>query len=231
MMSSVLVQWLCSFAAIVGFICPLDYSALPFQVKVVDAETGLPLEGVIVDAQWRMESRGGHSLGWFTATEAVTDKEGIARMPGWGPLRIPNMRGGYLAQGRLTPNEPSLMLYLDGYHLQGVGPDDWQSTYLDHPYWTGDLVRKAELDNTIVRLMPFRGTSQKYVEQLFSGQSETATARCLWIHTPRMTAALINEGKRFKNSEPTYLITLKDVLEYDDAKYCGSKDLVRQYLK
>jgi len=104
-----------SMLSLSSFAVALSYSALPFEVKIVDAETGLPLEGVIGNALWRLEARGGRNLGNFMATEAVSDKDGIMRMPGWGPMEVPKEPGGYLAQGRLPPDQPTLQLYKQDY--------------------------------------------------------------------------------------------------------------------
>jgi len=47
-----------------------------------------------------------------------------------------------------------------------------------------------------------------------------------------MTAAFINEHERLKKLvKYTDLITLDQVPEYVRGEYCGSKDIVRQYLK
>jgi len=207
----------------------LSYSALPFEVKIVDAETGLPLEGVIGNALWRLEARGGDNLGNFMATEAVSDEGGVMRMPGWGPLEVPKEKGGYLSQGRLDPNQPTLQLYKQDYWFSLEGAP-WESAYLNDPHWTGDLVRRTYLDNRILALKRFKGSMEAYMNQLVSGQTGSATG-CLWTKTPRMKAAFINEGRRLRPLlRYVDLITVSDIHEYVRGEYCGSRDLIRQYL-
>lgn len=224
---------ICTFCALVCCGCGpavLTYSATPFQIKVVDADTGLPLEGVIANALWRLETRDGHNLGHFMATEAVSDKDGVVRMPGWGPLQVPKQRGGYYSQGRFDPNQPSLQLYKQDYHFFDTVPSS-ESAYLNDPSWSGDSVRHAEWDNRVIRLMPFSGTKEVYMNHLVSGQNSSAGG-CLWANTPRMWAAFIKEDQRLRQFlSYTRLIKLADIQEYDQGKYCGSKDLIRQYLQ
>jgi len=207
----------------------LSYSALPFEVKIVDAETGVPLEGVIGNALWRLEARGGHNLGNFMATEAVSDKEGIMRMPGWGPTEVPKEPGGYLAQGRLDPNQPTLHLYKQDYWFSLEGAP-WESAYLNDPHWSGDSVRRVYLDKMVLKLRPFKGPIQQYTEQLIRSQNG-GTSGCLWVNAPQMNAAFINEGRRLKKFDRFgELLKLSDIPEYYDGKRCGSKDLLGHYL-
>ena len=64
---------------------PLVYFGLPVTARVVDAETGQPVEGVMVVANCPM--RGGHGTpaGQAMVMEAVTDKDGVFHFPWWGP--------------------------------------------------------------------------------------------------------------------------------------------------
>ena len=48
--------------AVAGNADALSYSAKPIRATVVDAETGQPIEGVIVNAYWHLEDQGGHGL-------------------------------------------------------------------------------------------------------------------------------------------------------------------------
>jgi len=213
-----------------GLAGALSYSALPFEVKIVDAETGLPLEGVIGNALWRLEARGGRNLGNFVATEAVSDKDGMMRMPGWGPMEVPKEPGGYLAQGRLDPNQPTLQLYKQDYWFSLEGAP-WESAYLNDPHWSGDSVRRVYLDKMVFKLKPFKGPMQQYTDHLIRSQNG-GTNGCLWVNAPRMNAAFINEGRRLRQFDRSgLLITLKDIREYDHGKFCGSKDVLQQHLK
>ena len=69
---------------------PLFYSAKEINGAVVDGETGKPLEGVVVVAQWIYWCPGGGHYMRIKVIEAVTDKDGRYHIPAWGPrLRRP----------------------------------------------------------------------------------------------------------------------------------------------
>jgi hypothetical protein len=103
-----------------------EYSAEPIEAWVVDAETGQPLEGVIVVAHWKLEGTGlywdtekwelagsihqGHTVGALQVFEAVTDHNGRFFFPAWGPLKARN--------GILTDSDPALLLFKGGYEYK-----------------------------------------------------------------------------------------------------------------
>ena len=57
-----------------------------YQGRIIDAETGEPLEGVVVLGVWHTEtpSVGGGVMSYYDAREAVTDKNGDFSIPGQG---------------------------------------------------------------------------------------------------------------------------------------------------
>jgi hypothetical protein len=64
-------------------------SADPIDSRVVDIDTGAPIEGAVVLAHWELHSGSlsGDSLpcGSASVEDAVTDKDGNFHLPGWGP--------------------------------------------------------------------------------------------------------------------------------------------------
>ena len=112
-----------------------EYSALPFSAKVVDKETGKPIEGAVAYVIWELNYYTGHSGGpvLYTA-EAITDSEGVFRMSGWGPLPVP--REKVLAPLVLDPNQPGMYVFKGGYQIYaGNGPED--NRYIGNLLWTG----------------------------------------------------------------------------------------------
>lgn len=69
----------------------LSYSAAPSSGRVVDAETGVPIPGVIVLAQWVLMGgmEGGSPVGLLNSFETTTDQDGRYAIPGWGPRLVP----------------------------------------------------------------------------------------------------------------------------------------------
>ena len=143
----------------------LSYSAKPIRATVVDAETGEPIEGVIVNAYWHLEDQDGHGLGPFNLTEAVTDAKGVFFMPGWGPLEVPRDSSQPSRRGRLDPDQPWLQVFKSGYKFTTVAGNE-STAYLNDPLWSGDPVRTSVWDGKIIRLERFRETDERYLNHL-----------------------------------------------------------------
>jgi len=97
----------------------------PYKGKVIDAETGKPLEGVVVLGVWYKElpSPGGTVGSYFDAQETVTNKNGDFKVKGLG-LQIFS-----------TVSEMHVLIFKAGYEY--VGPGLWESLKLD-----GGLMKK-----------------------------------------------------------------------------------------
>jgi len=65
----------------------------PYEGKVVDANTGQPIEGVVVLGTWYREivTPGGATHKFYDAMETVTDKDGEFRIKGLGLLVASNV--------------------------------------------------------------------------------------------------------------------------------------------
>jgi hypothetical protein len=210
----------------------LRYSAKPIRATVVDAETGLPLEGVIVNAYWHMEDSGGHGLGPFNVTEAVTDANGVFYMAGWGPMEVPRLSNNPLLRPRLDPDQPWLQLFKRGYRFLRVQGDE-STSYLSDPMWTGDSLRESAWNNKVIRLERFHGTDEQYLNHLHGKRSGMAIGACWWAKVPRMTAAFIREGEQLRRVKGwNDLVEFNEIQERYAGKYCGSpKELLGDLLK
>jgi hypothetical protein len=88
-----------------GFGSPVHYSD-PIQFKVIDEETGKPLEGVAVIAVWQLESFIYRSKVY--KTEAVSDMDGDVRLEGM-PMRIRPPLSWF------NSSDPEIHIYKSGY--------------------------------------------------------------------------------------------------------------------
>lgn len=90
-----------------------NLSADPIDARVIDADTGQPIEGVVAVAYWELNkgSLAGDSLpcGSANVEEAVTDKDGRFHLPAWGPIKNP-------CGGVMEEYEPTIYLFKPGYH-------------------------------------------------------------------------------------------------------------------
>src|SRR5207249_9092134 len=95
------------------------YQAEPLAATVVNADSGEPLEGVIVVAHWEVQSPyNGAAVAEVMVMETMTDTQGKFAFPAWGPTR-PDISLTPLANapwtGRLMYNAPALLLFKSDY--------------------------------------------------------------------------------------------------------------------
>ncbi len=95
--SMVLVFLLVSITTIGCFSHVARYDG-SFKGRVVDAETGGPIEGVVVLGVWYTDRHtiSGRKGNFYDAREVVTDKDGNFTMPGKGPRVLSNLRPVHL---------------------------------------------------------------------------------------------------------------------------------------
>jgi hypothetical protein len=125
---------------------------------VVDAETGEPVEGVIVVAYWGMEKAWAWSVapaGAVAVFEEVTDKNGHYRIPGWGPRWRKETMKNYA--------DPEIVLYRSGYELRfldnmkaGGGPYNGRRAFFRPSMWDGKTVG----------IKRFTGTPDEWLKEL-----------------------------------------------------------------
>jgi len=145
------------------------YIGEPIEGWVVDADTRMPLDGVVVVATWFKEtvlSFHPHTVGPVMVLEAVTDGHGHFALPGWGP----RLRG----RGHPYYDDPQLLLFKSRYHPRAVGNmfpaspwnlrrrSDWNEKVIDLTLYKGSLDDYArgitDLDTTNIENIAFRGT-------------------------------------------------------------------------
>ncbi len=82
----------------------------PYEGKVIDADTGQPIEGVVVLSEWdrSIVSPGGGISKYYDAQETVTDKNGEFKIRGLGLLVISNIPA------------PGTTVFKAGYEYSGL---------------------------------------------------------------------------------------------------------------
>ena len=121
----------------------------PYKGRVIDAETGKPLEGVVVLGVWYKElpSPGGTVGSYFDAQETVTNKNGDFEVKGLGLQIFSTVSGMHV------------LIFKAGYEYIGLGP--WESFKLDPIFkkkiaWEGEKaiipLRKLTMEERKVRL-------------------------------------------------------------------------------
>ena len=91
----------------------------PYEGRIIDADTGRPIEGVVVLGVWYKQypSAAGAISKYYDATETVTDKNGEFRIKGLGLLVMSN----------IIPMD--FQIFKSGYEYLGLWP--WESLKKD----------------------------------------------------------------------------------------------------
>lgn len=179
--------------------------SLPLEGRIVDRQTGSPVEGVVVVASWQPEIH--LPNGWFpkepiAVMEGVTDREGRFRLEAWGPR---------VSEGTaLRERAPQILLFKTGYEYQRHEGD-------------ADLRRLA--------LKPFDGRLDAYAAHL-SGLSSALEVpaglqhdQCGWRSLPRMLRALDRQDTAFRQERVGPLsaaASLRSAERHYLDKGCGS---------
>ena len=169
---------------------PPMYSAKEIRGQVVDVETGQPLEGAVVVADWKLYwegiGSGGHG-GSLNTIEVMTDKEGRYFIPGWGPRPRPPF-------AYLDFYDPRLRIFKSNYYPQGLSNEVLGSASRNR-----NMVRTSRWDGNVIRLTPFKGDWLDYYFKLSGIWSDIGD--CL-RDCPRLVLALDAESKRIKALAP-----------------------------
>ncbi len=189
---SVIALGLCAVVAA----CGNTYSSPEWSARVIDKETGAPIEGAIVVVRWELERYSGSFAGWLLITEAVTDKDGIFHVSAWGPLNAPSSKG---RQTRVSPNMPNVDIFKSGYRTAGASCCG-DTSYLNDRwnYGGGPPIRNAWADGKVIALQTFQGSMSEYrdyVERAF----KLAGPSCIYIEIPRIFAAAVREDRMLKD--------------------------------
>lgn len=170
--------------------CDKRYSSEPIEGRVVDAETGEPLQGVVVAANWELEIGtlgGAYPIGQLMVLESVTDENGRFAFPAWGPLEVEH--------GQLGMASPRLVLFRPDYDFRVLhnrfDPDDESE------------MRRSDWSGREIKLKRFAGSPSEYADRLLSIEIALRymTRECLWKSVPNMVDALDLMSKYFEALE------------------------------
>lgn len=184
--------------------------------RVVDAQTGEPIEGAVVVVRrglkggaWSVYSEGG-TAGYYPYQEAVTDKSGNYLVPS---------KGIVYAGSTFSEGAPELIIFKAGYDAKFLGNycPEWHE-YKGYPKrckgrrnpsgmidisWYQDSIWSGE----VIRLDKFSGTMKEYSSVLLKLNSELdATSaskdKCTWLGfwMPKMLRSINQEMHKYGSS-------------------------------
>lgn len=201
----------------------MTYSAEAIEAWVVDAETGQPIEGVVVSANWELEigTVGGNvPAGQIMVTETVTDKKGRFHFPAWGPKSTPLSFPVPLfkSEPHLVNRDPHMLLFKSGYKWVGL-----ENTPMIN-YNKGSL-RKSEWNGKTIKMEKFKGDLKEYAKHLDFFDPIFIREDCNWKIVPKMVLAIDQQRQLFRqNGIDTPLLSINSLegMSPKDRERCGS---------
>lgn len=216
----------------------LPLSAESIDSQIVDADTGAPIEGAIIDAFWTLRpgSQGFPSsiCGSTKAEEAVTDQDGRFHLAGWGPT--PPGCGG-----KLHGADPLMYVFKPGYHFGSFANDlsGLDATLMTGNAWKGRQMKlKAFSDAELRQLQPdvYRDDFRQLNTALGTFTTFEPT-ECNWKRMPNMLRALALQEQSFNDTGRDYhgvisALIANDQWYQEEAPRCGSpKSFIEGLLK
>lgn len=169
---------------------PSTYSAEAIEAWVVDEDTGQPLEGVIVVANWELQAlMEGRPVGQMMVMETVTDATGRFYFSSWGP------KPRWPLEGELVDADPRLLLFKNGYKAKGL------QNKVKSQYNTGPI-RRSDWNEKTIKLKKAEESDKMYIASLETVDDRLEFAffhhDCSWKKIPRMLITLDQEHKRLE---------------------------------
>ncbi len=204
--------------------CSTTYSAEAIEAWVVDAETGQPISGAVVTANWELEtgSVGGNvPAGQIMVMEAVTDEKGRFYFPAWGPkstsfsFPVPLLR----TEPHLVYRDPQILLFKSGYKWVGLQ----NAVIIDY---NRNSLRKSDWNGRSIKMERFRGNLKEYARHLDFFDPRFIREDCNWKKIPKMILAIDEQYQVFrKNGIDTPLLSINSLegMSPLDRQRCGSE--------
>lgn len=189
------------------------YTAEPIAARIVDADTGAPVEGVNVVAAWQAKGglEGGNIMGYVTVMEDVTNANGEFSFPGWGPKKWRN--------GAIRDGAPLLILFKPGYDVRFL----WETKY-GVEFAPSQL--SSSWDQKTILLRRFASKEAELTQRLTGIRTffDTLISQedCAWHSIPRFIAVVDQQDRVFMTAGSKFGLESLDALEGRTNKNCGS---------
>ncbi len=189
------------------------YTAEPIAARIVDADTGAPVEGVNVVAAWQAKGglEGGNIMGYVMVMEDVTNAKGEFSFPGWGPKKWRN--------GAIRDGAPLLILLKPGYEVSFV----WEHKY-GVEFAPSHL--SASMNGKAISLKRHEGSLDLYDQYLSGLRTFVSTllrkGACEWKSMPRALATIDQLHRSLEAAKVFAGLPSLDAMESLADKSCGS---------
>jgi hypothetical protein len=172
------------------------YTAAPIEAWVVDADTGAPIEGAVVTANWQLVGfsydTGGRKLGQLAVMETVTDRNGRFSFPGFTKV---NISGNVLRE-----EDPQILIFKSGYrYLRAaneypIGKEGEQGSYRKSSI-IGQRLKMKKADEDIKKYAFILGVLGGYLSVITDGEVPSPI--------PQMIHVLACERQRVRALDPS----------------------------
>jgi hypothetical protein len=169
---------------VIAFAPPLVYFGKEIQGKVVDADTGAPVEGVSIVAEWQIYVMviQPHLGERIKVIETTTGPNGDYIIHGWGPTARPPW-------GVLLDHSPMLTFFRSGFYPKVVLNERESDR----------MIRDSDFNGKTIQLKQFDGNFELLSRLL--GISKPWLTGC-WRDCPHYVIALDAEAKRLRKIVP-----------------------------
>ncbi len=154
--------------------------------QIIYEQTGEPLEGVIVVAEWvllhKIPGKYYHDKN-LRIVETITDQNGNYVISGSPMIRLRPLT-------ELTDRDPEMSFFKKGY----------SPLFVSNSYDRDTVIRYSEWDGRILKLKRFNGTNERYAQSL---RTLFRIDKSDWCFVPKLSQAMYEEVNRF-NSEDSY---------------------------
>jgi len=199
------------------------YTAEPIAARVVDADTGAPVEGVNVVAAWQAKGglEGGNVMGYVMVMEDVTDADGAFSFPGWGPKKWRN--------GAIRDGAPLLIVFKPGYGVRLL----WEEKY-GVEFATPHM--SSSWDKQVIALKRFEGSAEDYAWNL-SGlrtflDGLLLEGGCAWRGVPNFLRTVDRQHREFVRQRTRVALDSLQSMQDNVDKSCGSlPDFVEEHAR
>jgi len=140
-----------SFLVLALYLLMSMYVSAPIEIKVVDAATRQPIEGVVAVANWEIEqgTPGGNvPTGQLWVMESVSKKNGSIVFPRRGP--------SFVLFGRLSSHDPQIILFKSRYRYLKI--------FNDPGFNSGKILRRSRWHGSNVELVGFEGNLDQEID-------------------------------------------------------------------
>jgi hypothetical protein len=168
----------------------------PVSGKVVDAETNVPIDDVIVIGYWPASIDFSHDSSEVTVEvlEAVTNKLGSYKIPGWSKK----------SYGTFTYSRPRMIFYKTGYEIETLHNEFSFEKFSERPSYFRPW--SAEWDGETIKLKRFKGDNRAYRKYLnrkhYSTDFRPIFNDCRYMNVPRLLVAM----EEYYQSQPDYWV-------------------------